>query len=119
MKLKTKLIALLAPLLFMGNTMAGEYINSTPAVPGYDVVSYHTGNRPEQNVPAFGDYCAFGASVDTKFVGDPEVWQVIDGGLYLNLDPGIQSRWLQDLPTSIKTADAWWRELEHKNSVWL
>ena len=146
MKLKTTLIALLATLLFMGNAMAAEHTHSTPAVQGYDVVSYQTGKRPvrgngnfvavhegaaylfsssdnqkvfEKNpnkyVPAYGGYCAFGASVGKKFIGDPEVWRLVDGRLYLNLDVGIQSQWLNDVPGRIETADAQWRKIEHKN----
>ena len=38
--------------------------------------------NPAKYVPAFGGYCAFGASVGKKFVGDPEVWRLVDGTLY-------------------------------------
>jgi hypothetical protein len=46
--------------------------------------------NPEKYVPAYGGYCAFGISVGKKFIGDPEVWRIVDGRLYLNLDTGIQ-----------------------------
>ena len=58
---------------------------------------------------------AFGASVGKKFIGDPEVWRLVDGRLYLNLDVGIQSQWLKDVPGRIEMADAQWRKIEHKN----
>ena len=41
-------------------------------------------NDPEKYIPAYGGYCAFGASVGKKFIGDPEVWRVVNGKLYLN-----------------------------------
>ncbi len=46
MKLKSTLMALVALFGFAGNAMAADYTNSTPAVQGYDVVSYQTGKRP-------------------------------------------------------------------------
>lgn len=70
--------------------------------------------NPEKYVPAYGGYCAFGVSVGKKFVGDPEVWRVVDGRLYLNLDTGIQSEWLKDVPGRIKTADSKWPKIINK-----
>ena len=45
--------------------------------------------NPSKYVPAYGGFCAFGVSVGKKFVGDPDVWRVVDGQLYLNLDTKI------------------------------
>lgn len=137
----------LAALLGIGfNAQAGDYSHSTPAVSGYDVVSYQTAKRPlrgnghfvayhdgapylfssqsnldafkadpERYVPAYGGYCAFGVSVGKKFVGDPEVWRVVDDRLYLNLDANIQDDWLKDVPGRISSADARWKEIRDKN----
>ena len=146
MKLKTQLVTLVALFGFAGSALAADYTNSTPAVQGYDVVSYQTGkrpirgnghfvavydgatyqfssadnqkvfeNNPEKYIPAYGGYCAFGASVGKKFIGDPEVWGVVDGKLYLNLDTRIQAEWLKDVPGRIKSADANWRNISDKN----
>jgi len=70
--------------------------------------------NPNKFVPAYGGYCAFGASVGKKFIGDPEVWRIVDGTLYLNLDTGIQSEWLKDVPGRIKTADSMWKKIKNK-----
>ncbi len=146
MKLKTQLMALVAIFGLAGTAMAADYTNSTPAVQGYDVVSYQTGkrpvrgtghfvaaydgatyqfssadnqkvfeNNPEKYIPTYGGYCAFGASVGKKFIGDPEVWRVVDGKLYLNLDTRIQAEWLKDVPGRIKSADANWRNIKDKD----
>jgi len=69
--------------------------------------------NPAKYVPAYGGYCAFGASVGKKFIGDPEVWRIVDGKLYLNLDTGIQVQWLKDVPGRIKTADAKWSKIKN------
>ena len=146
MKLKQLVIATLATLLFSNSVIAENFSHSTPAVQGYDVVTYHTGKRPlrgngnyvathdgatyqfssQQNleifqanpdkyVPAYNGFCAFGVSVGKKFIGDPEVWRVIDGKTYLNLDAGIQNEWLKDVPGRIKTADKKWQKIKDKN----
>lgn len=146
MKIKQYLIAMIAMLTFSVAATAADYTHSTPAVQGYDVVSYQTGKRPvrgngnfvtthkgatyqfsskdnlgtfegnpKKYAPAYGGYCAFGASVGKKFIGDPEVWRVVDGTLYLNLDTGIQAEWLKDVPGRIKTADAEWKKIKNKS----
>jgi len=59
-------------------------------------------SNPAKYAPAFEGYCAFGVSVGKKFVGDPEVWRIVDGKLYLNLDTAIQSEWLKDVPDALR-----------------
>ena len=71
--------------------------------------------NPAKYLPAYGGYCAFGVSVGKKFVGDPEVWRVVDGRLYLNLDANVQDLWLKDVPGRIKTADTNWKQIKDKN----
>ena len=66
---------------------------------------------PEKYVPAYGGYCAFGVSVGKKFIGDPEVWRIVDGRVYLNLDANIQDDWLKNVPGKIKQADEHWRRI--------
>lgn len=148
MNIKQFLIAMIAVLTFSATATAADYTHSTPAVQGYDVVSYQTGKRPirgngnfvsthkgatyqfssksnlesfEKNpqkfVPAYGGYCAFGVSVGKKFIGDPEVWRVVDGTLYLNLDTGIQKEWLKDIPGRIKIADTKWKKIKNKSPL--
>ncbi|MDG1687372.1 MAG: YHS domain-containing (seleno)protein [Gammaproteobacteria bacterium] len=48
---------------------------------------------PEKYAPAHSGFCAYGVSVGKKFIGDPEVWRVTDGTLYINLDANIQDEW--------------------------
>jgi len=69
---------------------------------------------PQKYLPAYGGYCAFGVSVGKKFVGDPEVWRLVDGRLYLNLDENIQDQWLKDVPGRIKTANENWQRIKDK-----
>ena len=66
---------------------------------------------PEKYLPAYGGYCAYGVAVGKKFVADPEVWKIVEGTLYLNLDKAIQSKWNEDIPGYIKKADANWPKI--------
>lgn len=67
--------------------------------------------NPGTYVPSFGGYCAYGVSVGKKFVGDPEVWKIVDQKLYLNLDTDIQAEWEKDMPGNIGKADANWLKI--------
>jgi hypothetical protein len=71
--------------------------------------------NPDGFVPAYGGYCAYGVAVGKKLVGDPDVWAVVDGRLYLNLDPDIQSRWSQDVAGHIEEADRNWSTLRDRD----
>lgn len=70
--------------------------------------------NPAKYVPAYGGYCAFGVSVNAKFDGDPTLWKIVDGRLYLNLDKAIQQAWLKDVPRNIKKAEANWPGIKDK-----
>ena len=69
---------------------------------------------PERYLPSYGGFCAFGVSVGKKFVGDPEVWRVVDGKLYLNLDARIQDQWLKDVSGKIAVANERWTKIRNK-----
>ncbi len=70
--------------------------------------------NPSKYAPAYGGWCAYGVAVGKKFVTDPEVWKIVKGKLYLNLDRDIQSTWAKDIPGYIQTADANWVEIQDK-----
>ena len=70
--------------------------------------------NPERYLPAYGGYCAYGVAVGKKFVADPEVWKIVEGKLYLNLDRNIQQKWEKDIPGYLKTADINWSDIKDK-----
>ena len=65
-------------------------------------------------MPQYGGYCAYGVSVGAKFDGDPHLWKVVDGKLYLNLNEGVQKIWAKDVPGNIEKADRNWRQIARK-----
>jgi YHS domain-containing protein len=66
---------------------------------------------PEKYVPAYGGFCAFGVALAKKFDGDPLVWKIHAGRLYLNLNEEIQQKWSRDLAGQVAKADANWRAI--------
>ena len=116
---------------FAGNQLA-------VAIGGYDTVSYHDGtpmegearfnhfwngaiwyftsegNRdkfaadPAQFAPAYDGYCSWAASQGYKAPGDPSVWEVVDGTLYVQVHQRAQELWQEDTPKYIMDADANW-----------
>jgi YHS domain-containing protein len=71
---------------------------------------------PAKFLPQYGGFCAFGASINKKFVADPDVFDIVDGKLYFNLDSKIRSIWSQDIAGRIKTADSNWKVIANKKA---
>jgi YHS domain-containing protein len=67
--------------------------------------------NPEKYLPAYGGFCAYGVAVGKKFVGDPNVWEIVDGRLYLNLDTRIKGIWSKDIAGNLKKAEGAWSRI--------
>lgn len=112
--------------------------DSNVAVGGFDTVSYFSGTpvvgsaefstsykgasfqfanqenlgtfllNPEKYAPQYGGHCAWGAAQEAAYPGDPEIYAVVDGKLYLNYNAEVQEGWNKDQAGFISTADAAW-----------
>jgi YHS domain-containing protein len=67
--------------------------------------------NPARYVPAYGGFCAYGVALGKKFDGDPDLWKIVDGKLYLNLNEEIQSKWSQDIAGNIRKANSQWQSI--------
>ena len=63
---------------------------------------------PMRYAPQFGGYCAYAVSRGQAIKAKPEVWTIFDDKLYLNLGPGTQARWREDVPGNIARAVSNW-----------
>jgi len=70
--------------------------------------------NPTKYAPKFGGFCAYGTSVGKKFDGDPEVYRIVDGNLYFNLNPEIKKTWEKDLAGNLAKAEKNWPEIKDK-----
>lgn len=63
---------------------------------------------PAKYAPQYGGYCAWAVSEGYTAKGDPNVWKIVSGRLYLNYSPGVQRQWSADIPGNIARADKNW-----------
>lgn len=54
--------------------------------------------EPAKYAPAFGGFCAMGVVMEKKLDGDPSLWRIVDGKLYLNVNEAASKRWQEDIP---------------------
>lgn len=66
---------------------------------------------PERYAPQYGGYCAWGISQAKFYDGDPLVWKIVNGKLYVNFNKEIEKAWEGDLKGFIGKADAAWPTL--------
>ncbi|MBN9671187.1 YHS domain-containing (seleno)protein [Roseibium aggregatum] len=71
--------------------------------------------NPEKYLPQYGGFCAFGTAMGVKVDGDPDLWKIVDGKLYLNLSQSIQERWNTDVSGFIEKADVNWTDIKDAN----
>ncbi len=71
--------------------------------------------NPEKYLPQFGGWCAYGVSIGKKFHTDPNVFAIVDGKLYLNLDKEIQEKWNADQNANIDKAHKNWIKISAKS----
>jgi hypothetical protein len=67
---------------------------------------------PERYAPQYGGYCAWGISQAKFYDGDPRVWKIVGGRLYVNYNEDIEKTWEQDIPGYIQKADSNWPTLK-------
>lgn len=72
---------------------------------------------PDKYAPAYGGFCAYGVAKGAKAAIDPAAFSVVDGKLYINYDKGVQSKWQQDKPGYISTANANWPTVQKSETV--
>jgi YHS domain-containing protein len=64
--------------------------------------------EPAKYAPKYGNYCAWALARNKLAPGDPAVWYVKDGALYLNVNKSIQKQWLANIDRDIANAEKNW-----------
>lgn len=67
---------------------------------------------PEAYAPKYDGHCAYGVSKGGKVPGNPHLWRIIDGELYLNITKNVVSFWEEDIPGNITLAEGNWPGIE-------
>ncbi|MEL6737481.1 MAG: YHS domain-containing (seleno)protein [Pseudomonadota bacterium] len=64
---------------------------------------------PEAYAPQYGGHCAWALGANGRLApGDPKVYKIVDGKLYLNFNKAVQGRWLKDISGFITKASVAW-----------
>ena len=63
---------------------------------------------PAKYAPAYGGYCAYAVANGVTAKGDPLLWKIVGGRLYLNLNRQAYKRWNDDIPGNIASGNANW-----------
>lgn len=69
--------------------------------------------NPSAYAPQFGGFCAMGVALHKKLDGDPIVWKIVDGKLYLNVNKDVQVAWQRDIPGNLAKANGEWPEIKN------
>lgn len=117
-----------APLALHGYDVVAYFVDAKPVRGRDSLAVVHNGaayrfataaNReaferdPARYLPQYGGFCAYGVSVDKKFDGDPLLWTIYGGKLYVNLNEEVSALFLEDVAGSIDKADGNWPTIEH------
>lgn len=70
---------------------------------------------PAKYLPQYGGFCAFGTAKGYKVDGDPAVWKIVEGKLYLNYAPEVNAMWSKAPAQFIGEADANWTKIKDKD----
>lgn len=64
--------------------------------------------NPEAYAPQYGGYCAWAVSQGNTASGDPTVWTVVGGKLYVNYNDSVGKTWREDPEKFIALANDNW-----------
>ena len=64
--------------------------------------------NPEAYAPQYGGYCAFAVSNNFTKPVAPDIWEIVDGKLYMNSSPKSHMKWAVDKSNAIISGDANW-----------
>ena len=67
---------------------------------------------PVAFVPQYDGHCAYGVAKGGKVPGNPTLWRIVDGKLYLNITKNVVGFWEEDIPGNLKTSEKNWTGLE-------
>lgn len=70
--------------------------------------------EPDKYAPAYGGFCAMGASLGKKFDGDPNYWKIVNGKLYVNVNADVDKHWREAVPENISKGDQNWPVIKDK-----
>jgi len=71
---------------------------------------------PAAFAPQYDGHCAYGVAQGGKVPGNPTLWRIVDGKLYLNITRNVVGFWEADIPGNLKTSEKNWGGLEPQDA---
>ena len=71
---------------------------------------------PAKYAPQFDGHCAYGIAQGGKVPGNPNLWRIVDGKLFLNITPNVVGFWEEDINGHISSAGKKWTSLEGEDA---
>ncbi|MEO1103195.1 MAG: YHS domain-containing (seleno)protein [Pseudomonadota bacterium] len=68
---------------------------------------------PAKFAPQYDGHCAYGVSQGGKVPGNPNLWRIVDGKLYLNITPNVVGFWEEDIPGNLELSENNWAGIEN------
>ena len=65
---------------------------------------------PDKYIPRFGGYCTNGIVYGVAWGGDADVWEILDGKLYMFGGRGSHDAFMLDVPRNMALAEKYWSE---------
>ncbi|MBB3995071.1 YHS domain-containing protein [Sulfitobacter undariae] len=69
---------------------------------------------PAKYAPQYDGHCAYGVAKGGKVPGNPTLWRILDGKLYLNITKNVVGFWEEDIPGNLELSTANWGDLDPK-----
>ena len=67
---------------------------------------------PAKYAPQYDGHCAFGVSKGGKVPGNPNLWRIVDGKLYLNINTAVVGFWEEDIPGNLELSEENWVSID-------
>jgi len=67
---------------------------------------------PAAFAPQYDGHCAYGVAQGGKVPGNPTLWRIVDGKLYLNITQNVVGFWEEDIPGNLLKSETNWTVIE-------
>lgn len=67
---------------------------------------------PTKYAPQYDGHCAYGVAKGGKVPGNPNLWRIVDGKLYLNITDVVVGFWEEDIPGNLVKSETNWVALD-------
>ncbi|MEM9223883.1 MAG: YHS domain-containing (seleno)protein [Pseudomonadota bacterium] len=67
---------------------------------------------PDKYAPQYDGHCAYGVAQGGKVPGNPDLWRILDGKLYLNITPRVVTFWEEDIDGNLAKSETNWAGIE-------